>query len=115
MSLAVKPPRSTRLPTPSPTPVRRTRTLSRRGSPMSNGPPHVEPRTQRLTGVQILSTGSAVPERVVTNEDLRESHGFDPEWIVNRTGIHERRFAAPHQATSDLCAQAATRCLKAAD
>ncbi len=81
---------------------------------MSNGPPHVDPRTQSLTGIQILATGSAVPERVVTNADLRESHGFDPDWIVNRTGIHERRFAAPHQATSDLCVQAATRCLKAA-
>ena len=41
-------------------------------------------------------------------------HGFDPDWIVNRTGIHERRFALPHQATSDLCVHAATRCLKAA-
>jgi 3-oxoacyl-[acyl-carrier-protein] synthase III len=81
---------------------------------MSNGPPHVDPRNRILTGVQILGTGSAVPEQVVTNDDLRISHGFDPEWIVARTGIHERRFAAPHQATSDLCAQAASRCLKAA-
>jgi 3-oxoacyl-[acyl-carrier-protein] synthase-3 len=72
------------------------------------------PRTASLMGVAILGTGSYVPERVVTNEDLRGSHGFDPEWIVNRTGIHERRFAAAHQATSDLCIQAAQRCLKAA-
>src|SRR5947209_8927310 len=85
----------------------------RRGSPMSNGQVHVEPRTRSLTGVQILATGSYVPDNVVSNLDLRESHGFDPEWIVNRTGIHERRFALPHQATSDLCAHAATRCLKA--
>jgi 3-oxoacyl-[acyl-carrier-protein] synthase-3 len=66
-------------------------------------------------GVRIVGTGSYVPERVVTNEDLRDLYGFDPDWIVNRTGIHERRFAAPHQATSDLCAQAAIRCLKAAN
>ena len=66
-------------------------------------------------GVQILGSGRYLPETVVTNHDLRESHGFDPEWIVNRTGIHERRFAAPHQATSDLCSIAATRCLEAAD
>jgi 3-oxoacyl-[acyl-carrier-protein] synthase-3 len=66
-------------------------------------------------GVRILGTGSYTPERVVTNEDLRELYGFDPEWIVARTGIHERRFAAPHQATSDLCIQAAQRCLRAAD
>ena len=50
----------------------------------------------------------------MSNHDLQRTHGFDPDWIVNRTGIHERRFAAPHQATSDLCNQAAIRCLKAA-
>jgi 3-oxoacyl-[acyl-carrier-protein] synthase III len=66
-------------------------------------------------GVQILGSGRYLPETVVTNHDLLESHGFDPEWIVNRTGIHERRFAPPHQATSDLCALAALRCLEAAD
>lgn len=84
---------------------------------MSNGNGHlarVEPPTRILTGVRIVGSGSYVPEQVVTNEDLFLSHGFDPEWIINRTGIHERRFAPPHQATSDLCTFAATRCLKAA-
>jgi 3-oxoacyl-[acyl-carrier-protein] synthase III len=65
-------------------------------------------------GVQILGTGSYLPDNVVTNQDLRDSLGFDPDWIVNRTGIHERRFALPHQATSDLCTHAAVRCLKSA-
>jgi 3-oxoacyl-[acyl-carrier-protein] synthase III len=87
----------------------------RRVSPMSNGQVHIVPRTRSLTGVRILGSGSYVPDNVVSNVDLQGSHGFDPEWIVNRTGIHERRFALPHQATSDLCTQAATRCLKAAD
>ena len=82
---------------------------------MSNGQIHLAPVTRSLLGVQILSSGSYVPEQVVTNQDLRETHGFDPEWIVNRTGIYERRFALPHQATSDLCIEAAIRCLKAAD
>ncbi len=81
----------------------------------SNGQHHVVARTRSLTGVQILGTGSYVPDNVVSNLDLQTTHGFDPEWIVNRTGIHERRFALPHQATSDLCAHAAIRCLKAAD
>ena len=81
---------------------------------MTNGPSHVEAPIRTLTGVQVLGTGSFLPERVVTNQDLSETLGFDPDWIVNRTGIHERRFAAPHQATSDLCAQAALRCLRAA-
>lgn len=81
---------------------------------MNNGPDHVGARTRSLTGIQILGSGRYLPENVVTNHDLQVSHGFDPEWIVNRTGIHERRFALPHQATSDLCVHAATRCLKAA-
>lgn len=79
---------------------------------MTTGHP-VEPPIRALTGVQILGTGRYLPERVVTNRDLQESLGFDPEWIVNRTGIHERRFAPEHQATSDLCAIAAERCLAA--
>ena len=82
---------------------------------MSNGQLHVEPRTRTLTGVQVLGTGSYVPDQVITNEDLLLSHGFDPEWVVNRTGILERRFALPHQATSDLCYHAAVRCMKAAE
>ncbi len=84
---------------------------------MTDGQGHPAPddRTRRLTGIQVLGTGSYVPERVVTNEDLRDQYGFEPEWIVNRTGIHERRFAAPHQATSDLCIHAAQRCLQAAE
>jgi 3-oxoacyl-[acyl-carrier-protein] synthase-3 len=87
----------------------------RRVMPMSNGQAHIAPRTCSLTGFQVLGTGSYVPDNVVSNVDLQDSHGFDPEWIVNRTGIHERRFALPHQATSDLCTQAAIRCLKNAD
>lgn len=82
----------------------------------SNGHPnHAEAPIRTLTGVRIIGTGSYVPEQVITNEDLRSLYGFDSEWIINRTGIHERRFALPHQATSDLCAQAASRCLRAAD
>jgi 3-oxoacyl-[acyl-carrier-protein] synthase-3 len=81
---------------------------------MSNGQVHAGPRTRSLKGVQILSSGSYVPDNVVSNLDLRESHGFDPEWVVNRTGILERRFALPHQATSDLGVHAANRCLEAA-
>ena len=81
---------------------------------MNNGQIHLAPPARTLLGVRILGSGSYLPEQVVSNHDLRETHGFDPDWIVNRTGIHERRFALPHQATSDLCVQAAIRCLKAA-
>ena len=68
---------------------------------------------RRLTGVQIVGTGSYVPERVVTNADLA-SLGCDAEWIVQRTGIHERRHVAPGQSTGDLAVAAAERCLAAA-
>jgi 3-oxoacyl-[acyl-carrier-protein] synthase-3 len=81
---------------------------------MSNGQIHLAPPARTLLGVRIVSTGSYVPELVVSNQDLHEAHGFDPDWILNRTGICERRFALPHQATSDLCAHAAIRCLRAA-
>jgi 3-oxoacyl-[acyl-carrier-protein] synthase-3 len=64
-----------------------------------------------LKGVRILGTGSYVPETIITNEHLHKRLGFDSEWIVKRTGILERRHALPHQATSDLCYEAARRCI----
>ena len=70
------------------------------------------PRCRRLMGIRVLGTGSYVPDGVVTNDHLQERFGHDSEWIVKRTGILERRHAMPHQATSDLCVEAATRCLE---
>lgn len=64
--------------------------------------------------VAIASTGMYLPERVVTNEDLA-SLGCDSDWIVQRTGIYERRFAKDDQASSDLGYLAALDCLKRAD
>jgi 3-oxoacyl-[acyl-carrier-protein] synthase-3 len=62
-------------------------------------------------GVLVAGTGSYVPDLVVTNEDLA-SLGCDSEWIVQRTGIRERRVASPDQATSDLAYEAIVRCLR---
>ncbi|MFK8112013.1 MAG: beta-ketoacyl-ACP synthase III [Rubripirellula sp.] len=67
----------------------------------------------QVRGVRIAATGSYVPENIVTNEDLAEL-GCDSEWIIRRTGIRERRRAADDQATSDLCYQAAIRCMEQA-
>lgn len=67
-----------------------------------------------LTGVQILATGSYVPEPVVTNEDLHGRLGFDPSWIFQRTGIRERRHAPPEMATSDLALRASRQCIERA-
>ena len=74
----------------------------------------VHPRTQTLLGVQILASGSYVPEKVVTNHDLAEQCNTDPEWVEQRTGIRERRHVAPGQATSHLCIEAARRAMRAA-
>jgi 3-oxoacyl-[acyl-carrier-protein] synthase-3 len=73
------------------------------------------PACRRLMGVRVLSTGSYVPDGIVTNEFLGQHYACDPEWIVKRTGILERRHALPHQATSDLCYEAAKQCIQRAD
>jgi 3-oxoacyl-[acyl-carrier-protein] synthase-3 len=71
---------------------------------------------QRAAGVRVAGTGSFLPERVVTNEDLKRG-GLDTEddWVRSRTGIRERRFAGPHEATSDLALAASRRALEAAE
>jgi 3-oxoacyl-[acyl-carrier-protein] synthase-3 len=69
------------------------------------------PRCRSLTGVRIIGTGSYVPDAIVSNDHLHKRLGFDSDWIVKRTGILERRHALPHQATSDLCHEAAVRCI----
>lgn len=71
-------------------------------------------RLGRVTGVRIAATGSYTPDEIVTNEDLAEL-GCDSEWIVRRTGILQRRRAAEGQATSDLCYEAALRCMREAN
>ncbi|NOT29176.1 MAG: ketoacyl-ACP synthase III [Planctomycetes bacterium] len=64
--------------------------------------------------VGIAGTGSYVPERVVKNAFFERLVDTSDEWIVQRTGIEERRFAADDQATSDLALEASKRALEAA-
>lgn len=64
---------------------------------------------------RIVSTGSYVPEKVLTNHDLEKMVETSDEWITERTGIKERRIAAPHQATSDLAYEASLKALKNAN
>ena len=64
--------------------------------------------------VGIAGTGAYVPERVVKNEWFEDRIDTSDEWIVQRTGIRERRFAADDQATSDLCVNAAEEAMRAA-
>ena len=72
--------------------------------------PSRRPRFHTLTGVQILGTGAFAPEQVIRNQDLAVL-GYDAEWIIQRTGIAERRHVTDRQATSDLAFEAALRCL----
>jgi 3-oxoacyl-[acyl-carrier-protein] synthase-3 len=65
-----------------------------------------------MTSIRILGTGSYVPPRVLTNLDLQKM-GLDTtdEWIVQRTGVKERRMADPDVATSDLGYEASLKAL----
>jgi 3-oxoacyl-[acyl-carrier-protein] synthase-3 len=87
--------------------------------PMRSQPTHtgdVELQVKRsrlgsLMGVRVLGIGSSAPDNVIRNEDLA-ALGYDAEWIVQRTGILERRHAEPEVATSDLAVEAARRCIQ---
>lgn len=63
---------------------------------------------------RLIGTGSALPERVLTNKDLEAFVDTSDEWIQERTGIRERRIAADGQTTCDLAEQAARQALDAA-
>jgi len=65
-------------------------------------------------GVRILATGSYAPEKVLSNFDLEKMVETSDEWITTRTGIKERRIAAPEASTSDLAAGAAKNALEMA-
>ncbi len=60
---------------------------------------------------RILGTGSYAPKQVLTNADLETMVETSDSWIVERTGIHERRVAAPGEACSDLGVLAAQQAL----
>lgn len=62
----------------------------------------------------VTGIGGYLPETVVSNDDLAKVVETSDEWIRERTGIHERRKAAPDQAASDLAVAAAERALAAA-
>jgi 3-oxoacyl-[acyl-carrier-protein] synthase III len=63
---------------------------------------------------RIVGTGAYVPDRVLTNADLERMVATSDAWILERTGIRERRIAAPGQACSDLGTRAARQALAAA-
>ena len=59
----------------------------------------------------VLGCGSYLPTQILTNEDLARKVDTSDEWIVQRTGIHERRIAAPDEHTSHMAIRAAQAAL----
>jgi 3-oxoacyl-[acyl-carrier-protein] synthase-3 len=64
--------------------------------------------------IGILGTGSFLPERALSNLDLEKILNTNDEWIYKRTGIKERRIAAPHVNASDLAKEASLRAMEMA-
>ena len=64
--------------------------------------------------IRILGTGSFVPERILSNFDLEKILSTNDEWIYKRTGIKERRIAAPDVNASDLAKEASLRAMEMA-
>lgn len=62
--------------------------------------------------VTVAGTGSYVPERILTNQELEKLVDTSDEWITSRTGIKERRIAAHDETTSDLATKAAERAME---
>jgi len=63
----------------------------------------------------ITGWGMAVPDKVLTNDDLAQMVDTNDEWIQSRTGIRERHIAATEESTATLAADAALEALKSAD
>lgn len=63
---------------------------------------------------KIIGTGSYLPAKVLTNFDLEKIVETSHDWIVSRSGIHERHIAADNELTSDLALQASLRAIEAA-
>ncbi|UJF24090.1 ketoacyl-ACP synthase III [Suttonella sp. R2A3] len=67
-----------------------------------------------MTYTKILGTGSYLPKRIVTNDELSERMETTDEWIRARTGIEQRHMAAPNESSVDMAEQAARRAMESA-
>ncbi len=77
--------------------------------------PRSSPRSAKTSRtVSIIGTGSYVPEKRLTNEDLSKIVETSDDWITTRTGIKERRVAAKDENTSDMAARAAFKAIEQA-
>jgi 3-oxoacyl-[acyl-carrier-protein] synthase III len=76
--------------------------------------PRSSPRSTKRRTVSIIGTGSYVPEKILTNDDLSRIVDTSNEWITTRTGIKERRVAAKDEQTSDMASKAALHAIEQA-
>jgi len=76
--------------------------------------PRSSPRSAKRRTVSIIGTGSYVPEKILSNEDLSRIVDTSDEWIITRTGIKERRIAGKDEHTSDMAAKAALKAIEQA-
>lgn len=67
-----------------------------------------------MTYSKIIGTGSYLPVKTVTNYDLEKTVDTSHDWIVSRSGIQERHFAAENQKSSDLAYEASLKAIEAA-
>jgi 3-oxoacyl-[acyl-carrier-protein] synthase-3 len=74
----------------------------------------VTSRNSQFNSVRIRSTGSYVPAKILTNEEIVKDLRTSPEWIVETLGIRQRRVAGPKEYTSDLAARAGLAALASA-
>src|SRR5881398_829452 len=65
-------------------------------------------------GANIAGTGSYLPEKRLTNDELSKMVDTNDEWIVQRTGIRERRIAGPGESTATMATAAARKAIAAA-
>ncbi|MBN1596388.1 ketoacyl-ACP synthase III [candidate division FCPU426 bacterium] len=68
-----------------------------------------------MTKIGLLSIGAFVPEQKLTNQDLEKMVDTTDDWIVQRTGIRERRIAPKDMHASDMALEAARNCLRDTD
>ena len=64
---------------------------------------------------RIIGTGSYLPKRILTNNELAKSVETSDDWIVERSGIQQRHIAADDETTADIAYQAALEALVSAD
>jgi 3-oxoacyl-[acyl-carrier-protein] synthase III len=73
------------------------------------------PWDRQLRAAALASVAMTVPDRVVTNETIAAGAGVTEQWIVHRTGVHERRHVSEGERLQDLASAAGRRALEEAD